>query len=523
MKLFVSSLLSMILTQSALAAEPVHGGTLVFGRGGDSVGLDPANESDGESFNVTDHVFDNLVRFKPGQTDIEPALATEWKISKDGLSYTFKLRPNVKFHDGSDFNADAVVFSFERQRDPKHPAYGFGGPYVYFTALQLDTLLKEVKTVDPLTVEFKLKRKYAPFISCLAMQSFAIVSPTAVNKFQKDFRFNPVGTGAFVFKKWERNQKIVLEANKNYWDGRAYLDSLVFRSIPDNNTRMIEMMAGNLQVMDTPNPDDIPVITKRMGDKVVMARKQGFNIAYLALNNEKKPFDNPKVRQAIAHAVDKNGIISAIYGGNGEAAVNPMPPTLWGYNDQLKSPEYNIEKAKALLAEAGLAKGFETTLYAMPVPRPYMPDGRKVAEAIQGDLAKIGVKAKIVSYEWGTYLEKTRMGEHEMALLGWTGDIGDPDNFLYVLLDKDNAVKPAQNISFYKNDAVHNWLIQAQTESDVKKRSDLYRKAQAQILQDVPLVPLAHSIDVVPLQSKVQGFVIDPTGRRRFAKVWLGK
>jgi ABC-type transport system substrate-binding protein len=200
-----------------------------------------------------------------------------------------------------------------------------------------------------------------------------------------------------------------------------------------------------------------------------------------------------------------------------------MPPTLWGYNDAVQDYGYDVAKAKQLMKEAGLEKGFETTIWAMPVPRPYMPDGRKVAEAIQGDLAKIGIKAKIVSYDWGTYLKKTQMGEHDMALLGWTGDIGDPDNFLYVLLDKDNAVKPAQNISFYKSDELHEVLVKAQVESDRDKRIALYKKAQEIIHKDAPLVPIAHSVEVLPMRASVENFVMDPTGRRRFAEVWLEK
>ena len=200
-----------------------------------------------------------------------------------------------------------------------------------------------------------------------------------------------------------------------------------------------------------------------------------------------------------------------------------MPPTLWGYNDDIKDYTYDPAKAIALLKEAGLEKGFDTELWAMPVPRPYMPDGRKVAEAIQGDLKKVGINAKIVSYDWGTYLKKTSNGEHDMALMGWTGDIGDPDNFLYVLLDKDNAVKPAQNISFYKSDKLHEVLTKAQVETDHKKRIELYRQAQQIIHDDAPMVPLAHSTVVVPVQQAVSGFVMDPTGRRRFAEVWLDK
>ena len=507
----------------ALGQTPQQGGTLVFGRGADSVTLDPGHATDGESLNVTDHIFDSLVSLKPGTTDVEPALAESWDISKDGLTYTFKLRKNVKFHDGTPFDADAVIFSFMRQHDPKHPAHSSGAPYAYWSDLGLDKLVKSITKAGPDTVRIVLSKPFAPFLSVLGMQSMAIVSPAAVTKSMKDFGANPVGTGPFKFSRWERNQKITLVANLDAWAGRPHLDSVIFRSIPDNSTRLMEMLAGKIHVMDNPSPDDVAVIQKKLGSKVTMAKQPGFNIAYLALNMEKKPFDDVRVRRAITHAINRQGIIDAVYAGFGEVARNPMPPTLWGWNKDVKTWDYNPDQAKKLLAEAGIKPGFKTTIWAMPVPRPYMPNGRKVAEAIQGDLAKVGINAEIVSFDWGTYLEKTRMGEHEMALLGWTGDIGDPDNFLHVLLDKENAVKPAQNISFYKSDKVHSLLAKARSERNQAKRADLYKEAQAVIAEDVPMVTLAHSVDVVPTLSSVQGFVMDPTGRRRFDRVWIKK
>jgi peptide/nickel transport system substrate-binding protein len=508
---------------SAFAAEPQKGGTLVFGRGGDSVGLDPASRTDGESFNVTDHIYDSLVTFKKGTTEVMPNLATKWDISADGKVYTFNLVKNAKFHDGTPVNADAVVFSFKRQMDEKHPAYKFSGPYSYLAAMGLDKLIKDVVKVDDSTVRFDLNKPNAPFISTLGMQAFAIVSPTAVLKYKQDFAQNPVGSGPYKLKVWEKKQKIVLEANPEYWGGEPYLKTIIFRAIPDNNTRLQEMMAGKLHVMDNPDSNHIKALEDKLKAKVKFAKAPGFNVGYLALNQEKKPFDNVKVRRAIAHAINKQAIVDTVYNGYGMVAKNPMPPSIWGYNNDIKDYEYSPEKAKALLKEAGLENGFETDLWAMPVPRPYMPDGRKVAEAIQGDLAKVGIKVKIVSYDWGTYLKQTSEGQHSMALLGWTGDIGDPDNFLYVLLDKDNAVKPAQNISFYKSDKLHELLTKAQVTSDVATRTKLYMEAQKIIHEDAPMVPIAHSEDILPMSTDVQNLVLDPTGRRRFADVWLQK
>ena len=493
--------------------------TLVFGRGGDSVGLDPASQTDGESFNVTDAIFDNLVTFKPGTTEVMPALATSWTISKNGLTYTFKLRDKVTFHNGTKFDASDVVYSFMRQLDAKHPGHKLGGPYIYTGAMGLDKIIASIKAVDPLTVQFTLAEPNAPFLSTLGMQAFAIICPEALEKLGKNYNQKPIGTGPFKFVGWEKNQKIVLRAFDDWWGGKQQIDTLIFRTIPDNNARVQEMMAGNLHVMDNPDTNHLDALEKRLGKKVKLVSQPGFNVGYLALNMDKKPFDNIKVRQAIAYAINKKGLIKGVYNGYGEAAKNPMPPTLWGYNDDIKDYDYSIQKAKQLMKEAGLEKGFTTTLWAMPVPRPYMPDGRKVAEALQGDLAKINIKAKIVSYDWGTYLEKTQNGAHDMALLGWTGDIGDPDNFLNVLLSTEAANKPARNISFYRNKESDSLLTAARRETDQEKRAELYKKAQAIIHQESPLIPLAHSVDIVPVQSSVKGFVLDPTGRRRFTGV----
>jgi peptide/nickel transport system substrate-binding protein len=272
-------------------------------------------------------------------------------------------------------------------------------------------------------------------------------------------------------------------------------------------------------MMDGMNPDDVVLVKKDKSLKLVL--RPSFNVGYLAMNMEKKPFDNQKVRLAVQKAINKQAIVDAFFAGLAKPAKNPMPPSLWGYNDKIKDHGYDPAAAKKLLAEAGFPNGFETTLWAMPVPRPYMPQPQKIAEALQADLAKIGIKAKIVSYDWATYLDKTMNGEHDMALLGWTGDNGDPDNFLYVLLDKDNTVKPgANNISFYRSDALHEVLIKAQTVSDPKERAALYEKAQVIIHGDAPMVTLVHSTPPLGLKTGVMDFIAHPTESESFLKVW---
>jgi len=503
------------------ASGPRKGSTLIFARAGDSVGLDPGHETDGESFKVADNLYEGLVAFEFGSTVVTPALAKSWEISKDGKTYTFYLREGVKFHDGTDFNADAVLFSFNRQFDSKHPFHQIGGAWKYWAAMGMSDLLQSISKKDDFTVVFKLKRPEAPFIANLAMNFASIVSPTAASKYKEELGQHPVGTGPFKFVEWQKNQKIVLERFDNYWGDKAYLDQVIYKAIPDPSVRLLEFSTGTVQMMDYPNPEDISVLEKRDDTKLI--KEPGMNVAYLAMNLDKKPFDNTLVRQAFNYAINRDALIEHVYLGLGVKAKNPIPPIMWSYNDSIPEYEYNPEKAKALLKKAGLANGFKTNLWAIPVSRPYNPNGRKMAEIIQSDLRKVGIEAEIVTFEWGTYLSKSSQGEHDMVLLGWTGDNGDPDNFLYVLLDKEAAKKPAQNLSFYRSEKLHKILMEAKTTADQSKRDALYKKAQVIIHEDAPWVPIAHGVEVLPVKKNVMGYIMDPTGKRRFQKTWLDK
>ncbi|MGE5703032.1 MAG: ABC transporter substrate-binding protein [Clostridia bacterium] len=507
------------------ATEPAKEGPkqLIIGRGGDSVGLDPIQTDDGESSKVTMNVLETLVKYEPTNTNVQPGLAESWEVSPDGLTYTFKLRQGVKFHDGTDFNAEAVVWNFERWADKSHPFHNKDG-YVYYNDMfggykgDKDHSIASVKAVDPYTVEFKLNRPVAPFLNNLGMYCFAISSPTAVQKFGDKYIENPVGTGPFKFVEWKRNDSITLEKNPDYWNkGLPKLDKLVFKVIPDNSARLTALNSGEIDMMDGLNPDDAQSVKDNKDLQIFL--RPGMNVGFLGFNMEKKPFDNPKVREAIAYAINKPALIEAFFAGLGEPAVNPMPSSVWGYNDQIKDREFNLEKAKQLLAEAGFPNGFKSKFWAMPVPRPYMPDGQKIAEAIQQDLKKIGIETEIVSMEWATYLEKTKNGEQEMYLLGWIGDNGDPDNFLYVLLDKNNI--GSGNRSRYANEEVHKLLIAAQSEPSQEKRSEMYKKAQELIFNDIPIVPLAHATPPIAGKANITGYVPHPTGSESMENVDL--
>ncbi len=494
------------------------GGTLVFAQSVDATSLDPHDFTDGQSANNTINVFDTLVRFKAESTLVEPSLAESWTVSPDGLVWTFKLRKGITFHDGTPFNAEAVKFNYDRQVDQKNPYHNGTFPYADFTFQNV----KNVEAVDPSTVRFTLSAPFAPFITNMAMFATAIVSPAAVKKYGKDFFKHPVGTGPFKFVEWVQKDHATYEANKTYFDGRPCVDRLIIRGIPDNTVRLLELEKGTIHIMAQPNTSDYGRI--RNNNDLVLFTGPGLNTGYIALNTEKEPFNDVRVRRAVNYAVNKQAVVKAFYGGIGAPAKNPMPPTVWGYNDGVVDYEHDVAKAKQLLSEAGYPDGFSTELWWPNRARPYLTEPQKIAEALQQQLAEAGIRAKLVTFEWATYLKKGQNGEHPMGIFGWTGDNGDPDNFLYVLLDQDNAVKgTAQNRAFYKSAAVHELLIKAQRTTDQATRTKLYQQAQVIIHQDAPWVPFVHAARVAAYRKEVQNFFPHPLDLTWFHRVWITK
>ena len=485
---------------------------LVFGRGADSVSLDPGIVTDGESFKVTQNLFETLLNFGEQDTTIHPGLAKEWTVSDDGLTYTFQLQEGVKFHDGTDFNAEAVIKNVDRWKGGKEE------DFYYFNSMfkaEGEDIISEVTAEGDYTVIFKLSRPQAPFLKNLAMSPFGIGSPTAFEAAGDKFGDNPVGTGPFKFTEWKRNDSITIEKFEDYWEeGLPKLDKVIFRSIPDNSARLNELIAGHIDLADGVNPSDGKTVEGN--SELQLIERPSMNIGYLGLTNTRAPFDNKLVRQAVNYAINKQAIVDAFFEGRAEVAANPMPPSISGYNDAISPYPYDPEKAKALLAEAGY-DGKEIELWAMPVPRPYMPDGAKVAEVIQKNLEDVGIPSKIVTFEWATYLDKAKDGEADAFMLGWTGDNGDADNFIYTLLDKDNI--GSNNYAYYSNDEVHDLLIKAQSETDENVRNDLYKKAQEIIHEDAPWVPLAHSTPLLAAKAGVKGFLPHPTGSDKLDNV----
>jgi len=514
------------------------GNVFTFGRGGDSVSLDPINQADTESSKVCRQIFDGLLDFAPESTDVVPALATEVPKPEDGgRQYTFNLRDGVKFHDGTEFNAEAVVFNFERWRFTDNPYHKGGGSQTtefsyypgMFGGFDDDSIIDKVEAVDEYTVRFTLKEPQAPFLKNIAMSTFVMASPKAIKENVENFWQEPVGSGPFKFVSWDKGSQIKLEKNDAWWGsdlpeseggGGPFADQVVFRSIPDNTSRTAALTGGQLSAADGLPPDDVPTVKQADGLKIDY--RPPLTIGYLAMNVQKEPFGDPKVRQAINMAIEMPKIVEAFFGDTGEVATTYMPPTVPFFDDQIEHYPFDPERAKQMLQEAGV-ENLEPTLWYMPVPRPYMPDGKGIAQAMQQDLKAVGINAKLQTYEWGTYLQKTGAGEHDMALLGWTGDNGDPDNFLNVLLSSKGATETsALNIAYYKNPEVDKILDQAQTTIDENEREDLYFQAQEMLVEDAPWVPIAYAKPPVGLQDQVQGYHPNPTGGESFNTIELG-
>lgn len=518
MKSFLSVLgVSLAFAFPALAAK-----TFVYCSEGSPSTFNPAIGTDGTTFNASSHtIYNRLIEFKKASTEIEPALAESWKVSKDGLNYTFKLRKNVQFHSNEFFkpsrpmNADDVIFTFETQKDPKHPLTVKTGNYEYFKSMEMDKLIKAINKKGDDTVEFVLSRPEAPFLANMAMDFASILSKEYAEtlvKMGKDLATlstNPIGTGPFVFKSYQKDTMIRYTRNENYWGKKAPIENLVFAITPDPNVRFQKLKVGECQFATEPSPQDLPTISKS-GNLKLMER-EGLNIGYLAFNTEKKPFDSLKVRQAMAFALNRDSYINAIYLGRATVAKNPIPPTIWSFNDSVKGYPYDPEKAKALLKEAGYPNGFESELWTMPVSRPYNPSGRKLGELMQADLAKVGIKVKLVTYDWPTYLEKARKGEHQIIQIGWTGDNGDPDNFLHYLLGCA-AVKTGANYARWCNKEFNDLVSQAKVITDKKKREQLYKRAQVIFKEESPWVPVAYSKVYRAMSKNVEGYEIHPFG-----------
>ncbi|MFC0266721.1 ABC transporter substrate-binding protein [Kushneria aurantia] len=512
-----------------MSATPAMAKTLVYCSEGSPEGFDPSLYTTGTTFDASSKpIYNRLVQFKPGTTELEPAIASSWEVSDDGLSVTFHLRDDVQFQTTDYFtpsrplNADDIIWTFDRQMNEDNPYYQLAnGSFEYFDSMSMGELIESIEKVDDHTVRFHLSEPNAPFIANLAMDFASIHSrqyeqqlldegtPELANQ-------QPIGTGPFQFVNYQEDAAVRYQANPDYFRGKQPIDNLVFAITPDAQVRYQKLLANECQVMPYPNPADVSEM--QQNDTIKVLSEPGLNVAYLAWNTIQKPFDNPQVRRALNMAINKQAIIDAVFQGAGQVAKNPIPPTMWGYNDEVQDDPYDPDRARKMLKDAGV-DNLQMKIWAMPVQRPYMPNARRTAELMQADLQKIGVDAQIVTYEWGEYLQRAADKNHEGAIiLGWTGDNGDPDNFMGTLLSCA-GVGTSNNVAEWCYEPYEKLIQKARTLSDQDERAKLYKQAQVIFKEQAPWDTLAHSTVFMPLRDDVTGYVIDPLGLHSFEGV----
>jgi len=526
MRQFTRVVLGAFFATSMLVAA-ADAKTLVYCSEGSPENFNPQLNTTGTSLDAARHVYNQLVEFEPGTTNVIAGLAEKWDVSADGKAVTFHLRKGVKFHSNKsfkptrDFNADDVLFSFNRMWKADSPyAKVSGGNYEYFNDMDMPNILDSIEKTDDQTVVFKLKQANAPVLANLAMDFASILSAEYADVMLKASTPEmvdqaPIGTGPFSFVAYQKDAAIRFKAFPDYFKGKAKIDDLVFAITPDPTARYAKLKANECQVMIAPNPADLPAM--KQDASVTVLNQAGLNIGYLSLNATKPPFDKKEVRQAINMAIDRDSILKEVYQGAGQKAKNPIPPTIWSYDDTTKDYAYDPAKAKAMLEAAGV-KDLKSDLWYMPVQRPYNPNAKRMAEMMQADLAKVGITAELKTYEWGEYRKRLAAGEHQMGLYGWTGDNGDPDNFFFLLGCPDGKPSAANSAKWCNKDYDAD-LIEARNSSDKAKRTDIYKMMQAIAKEEAPWVTIAHSTVFEPIRKEVVGYKVSPLGRHEFYDV----
>jgi peptide/nickel transport system substrate-binding protein len=519
------------------------GGTLVFAGAADPVVLDGALVSDGESLRVIDQIYESLVSLEPGTTELAPGLAQSWELSEDGLEYTFELQEGVTFHDGEPFNAEAVCFNFDRWYNFTGSFQNPSASYYWQTVFggfaetdpesgaPEDSFFESCEAVDEGTVVIRLTSPSSAILGALSLSNFSIASPAALQEFGADDgevdeegifhptgtfgTEHPIGTGPFKFVSWTRGESLVLERNEDYWGEPASIDELIFRPISDNAARLQALQSGEIQGYDLVEPQDISTIE---GDEnLQVLDRPPFNVGYIGINQAHPPLDQLEVRQAIAAAVNRQELVDTFYAGRGEVAHAFMPPDVIGYADDVTQYEYDPEAAQQLLQDAGVQTPVEITFcYPTDVSRPYMPDPQRNFEAIAADLNEAGFRIKPRSAPWSPdYLGLVDEGKCPLYLLGWTGDFGDPDNFVGTFF------QTPQKAWGFENQEIFDILDEAEAETDLEAREGLYQDANRLIMDFLPGVPYVHTSPALAFAANIQGYVPSPVSLESFASVTI--
>jgi len=526
---------SAAVTISTADATPPR--TFTFAMSGDASVLDPWNVTDDNSLQVDQQIFEPLVTYDTQNFEIRPNLATSWQVSTDKRQWTFKLRDGVKFHDGTDFNSEAVVFNFDRARRTDFPFRNkrpVADDYDYYQAMwggfDDASLITKVEAFDKLTVRFTTRTPFGPFLATLAMATFGIVSPASITADPEGWMLpssrGAAGTGPFMFVpgSWSKDDEIVLDRNPGYWrsDERGvrlpYVGRVRIRTIPEAGFRVAALRGGQVDAIRDFVPSDIPLL--KADPKVTLLERRPNNVGYLRFNTSHPPLDNPDVRRALAMAIDHDAIVDTVFSGYATPASQFLAPLMLGYDDSARVFQpYDPVAARRLLIAAS-ASDFTLDLWYMDVARPYFPDPRRAAESIANDLRKIGVTVILRTIDFTSYRDRFKRNELQAWLYGWTGDNGDPDNFLCVFF-----CNTAQNGAWNSATAQQTvrYLHEAATETDVNRRADLYRQAARLVQKDVPAVPIAHADVPIAISRFVTGYVPHPKGSEAFTSVQVAR
>ncbi len=486
-------------TEDTETETSTGGNDLIIAELSDAQSLDPHGSNDVQSSNVQSNIYETLV-VRDTNGDLAPGLAESW-TQVDDLTWEFKLRTGVTFHDGETFNAEAVKKTFDRVLDPD-----VASPRAF-----LYEMVTEVKVIDETTVQFVTEYPFSPLLAHLTHNGGGIISPKAIDAdyaaMTGDVKAgsiigttNPVGTGPFVFDSWTPGTELKLVKNDNYWDTPAHVDSVTFKVVPESATRVAEIQSGNAHIIGTVEP--IQVANVNASGVATVDETPSSSLTYIGFNTQKEPFNNPLVRQAISKAIDRQALVDGIYEGFGIQANGPLSPDIFGYTEDLTSMEYNIEEAKALLAEAGYEDGFSTTIWTNDNPA-----RRDVATVLQQGLKELGIEVEIEMLEWGAYLDKTAAGEHDMFILGWSNATGDADYGLYALFHSSQHGEPG-NRAFYTNAKVDELLDAGRREADQAAREGIYKEAMQLLTDDAPMAFVLHPSILTGVANNVSGFTV---------------
>ena len=516
----------VLLTGCEIENQTIAQNSLVYCAEGSPASFNPQTDTSGTTIDaIANQLYDRLIRFNDDNS-IAPALAKSWHLTRDGKMITFYLRKDVTFHNTDyftptrNFNADDVVFSFKRILNSEHPFHAVsGGKYPFFQNVQFSQIVKDIEKINDYTVRFKLHEANSSFLANLATDYAVILSQEygeqllTQNK-AAEIDTKPIGTGPFKLQAYQAGSLLRYYRHENYWHNEVKLKQLVYDITASDTGRLTKLLTNECDVIAYPiAPHKI-----KENPNLIVEEVTAFNIGYLGFNTQKPPFNNSLVRRAIAHAINKEAIISAIYGEQGEIAHSMLPTSSWAHDSSITPLEYSLDTAQELLDEAGYEDGLSFDIWAMPVQRSYNPNALTMAKLIQADLSQIGVKVDIVSYEWSTFLRRVGQGEHQSVLLGWSADHPDPDNFLTPLLSC-NSAETGSNRAFWCDQEFDSLLKLALKTDNINQRKRLYLQAQAIFQRDLPLLPIAHSKRFQARNDQVKGQILSSFGGIRFAEV----